>query len=389
MRYEEIEKVAPWCALNRIFGFTPKTGLAIIRKYGSAEAVFEAGPEKIARDIGHSSQYVSKVNADAVHQAYYELSKIKSDGCNFICIDDERYPKKLKECDDPPIGLYYKGTTPIEDIFSRPAVAIVGTRDMTSYGAEWCTRIISSLAKAKIKPLIISGLAIGIDITAHIAALDKGLPTVAVMATGIDAVYPFRHGVAADRIASSSGSCLLTDYPLGTTPQAINFLRRNRIIAGLSSGVILIESKKKGGGLMTCHLASSYNRDVFALPGRIDDKCSEGCNILIHDKIAESIISPDELTDALNLGSAGNGNVKDIRSYIYLLYRHQESEEFASKASEIADIIYNNRDIRMEDLCRLTEMNYSEICHIVGRMECDGIVATDILRQCSINPKIM
>lgn len=177
------------------------------------------------------------------------MTGLKDSGSRFICIGDSRYPQMLRECEDPPIGLYIKGKTPIEKLDGgRPAIGVIGTRDITSYGTEWCNRLVAALGRAQIKPVIISGLAIGTDATAHSAALDNGLPTIAVMPTGIDGVYPFRHGFLADRICNAEESWLITDYPTKTTPLAINFLRRNRIIAGLSKAVLLIESKKREAG---------------------------------------------------------------------------------------------------------------------------------------------
>ena len=303
--YDDIDFLAPWCALNKIFGFSPKTGLEAIRHFGSAADIFRADKKELSGFFGYGSKYTGLISGKALQESAEELTGLKDSGSRFICIGDSRYPQMLRECEDPPIGLYIKGKTPIEKLDGgRPAIGVIGTRDITSYGTEWCNRLVAALGRAQIKPVIISGLAIGTDATAHSAALDNGLPTIAVMPTGIDGVYPFRHGFLADRICNAEESWLITDYPTKTTPLAINFLRRNRIIAGLSKAVLLIESKKKGGGLMTCRLAYSYNRDVFALPGRIDDPCSAGCNELLRLKIAEPVTDPELFIDSLGLGAS-------------------------------------------------------------------------------------
>lgn len=387
--YDSISELAPWCALNRIFGFSPKSGLAAIRHFGNAGNVFGADRKELAEFFGYGSKAAGMISDKALQNSSAELSRLNDTGVRFICIDDSRYPKPLKECEDPPVGIYIKGDAPERMFSARPALAIVGTRDITSYGTEWCTRLVTALGRARVKPSIISGLAIGTDAAAHSAALDCGLPTIAVMATGADSVYPFRHGWLADRICSSDESGLVTDYPPGTAPMAINFLRRNRIIAGLSKAVILIESRIKGGGMMTCRLAYSYNRDVYALPGRIDDRCSAGCNELLRMKIAEPITDIDMFIDSLGLGSPKDGTPKDIRSFLMMKYKDMKGSVTAGDIAEIACKISSNRDIRAEDICAMTGMEYSRVAAALGIMECDGIISSDLLGACSINPKII
>lgn len=389
MRYDSIDILAPWCALNRIFGFAPKTGYELIRHFGGAEEVFRAGA-RLSEVLRPDSPYYMAVNADAVRKSAEELSRIREYGSSFVCMADERYPELLKDCDDAPAGLYVRAESDPDEIFNRrPSIAIIGTRNLTSYGREWCIRIVSGLAGADVKPLIVSGLAIGTDITAHIAALDCGLPTVAVMATGTDAVYPFRHGWAADRIRSSKGCGLITDYPPGTAPQAVNFIRRNRIIVGMCGATILIESGKKGGGLMTCRLAFSYNRDVYALPGRIEDEFSAGCNSLIKAKMAEPVTDIPELVESLGLGLAGRRIPVDIRKFVYGRYRDTEGAAAAERLADTAFLISRNRDITIDGICSLTGCSCQEVSGMTGRLEIDGIIVTDLAGGCCINPKII
>ncbi len=351
--------------------------------------MFRAGRSEIAETLGGTSHYLDKITDDAVASEIAELEKLGQDGDRFICIDSPEYPALLKDCGDPPIGLYIRSGSSPAEIFSAPAfVAIVGTRDISSYGSEWCTRIVKALASASVRPAVVSGLAIGTDITAHMAALDNGLPTLAVMATGIDAVYPFRHGHAADLIAGATDSGLLTDYPPETCPKAINFLRRNRIIAGLCSSVILIESKSKGGGLLTCRLAYSYDRDVYALPGRIDDQRSAGCNGLIFNKMAEPITDLEQLISSLGLGRKPDGCGDDIESYVHRRYGERDPE-LAGKAAKIISIIRDNRECGPDELCVLSGMTYRDVSACISMLEMDGIIVTDILRRCSVNPKIL
>ena len=158
MKHGRIEELAPWCALNRIFGFAPKAGLGLIREFGGAEEVFLAGSSEVAKRLGAQSPYPAQISAASIDMAAEELRRLSENGDRFLCIDDERYPELLKDCEDAPIGLYIRSDSNISDIFGkRPMISIVGTRRMTSYGREWCTRIVAAMSKARVKPTIVSG----------------------------------------------------------------------------------------------------------------------------------------------------------------------------------------------------------------------------------------
>ena len=391
MIFESPEQLAAWSAVNRIFGFAPRTGAALIDHYGSPESLFDADRKELEYLLSHNTGYLDAIVPQTLEKERRELQALMDEGVRMLCIGDERYPSLLKECPDPPAMLYVRSLSPLESIFGNPKrISVVGTRDITSYGKEWCTRIVSAMSSCPAcRPAIVSGLAIGTDITAHLAALDRGLPTIAVMATGIDAVYPFRHGRYAEMISSAPGSALVTDYPPETTPRAINFLRRNRIIAGLSDATILIESKIKGGGMMTCRIASSYDREVFALPGRIGDQCSAGCNELIRNGTAACISEVNSLLDSLGLRHGGKWEKDDIRMKTYTFYRDREGADPAERLSIVADIVGRNPDIRIEDIATAANMEYRDAANAVGMLECDGIVVTDLLRRCSINPRFL
>ena len=195
---------------------------------------------------------------------------------------------------NPPTFRFKGGLSALMDE-NRPRVAIIGTRDMSAQGKEYTIQIVSALAEWKDKPVIISGLAFGIDATAHRAALQAGLPTVAVVATGLDTVYPYRHTALAEDITSSEGSGILTQFPDKTKPLAFNFLYRNRTLALLCDAVIVVESKTKGSAMLTAKLADDLDIPVYAVPGRPDDIRSRGCNELIHNKVAEPLFDFEEL----------------------------------------------------------------------------------------------
>lgn len=372
--------------MNRIFGFEPKVGAALVKTFGGAAEVFRNPADAIVDAlIGFGRvKYASQISWSAFESAAIELEGLRARGCSFIGIGESGYPALLKECDDPPLGLYFRGTTAPEQVFGGvPHIAVVGTRNLTSYGRDWCRMIVEALSKSTVKPLIVSGLAIGVDITAHIAALDSGLPTVAVMATGIDSIYPNRNRQAGERIAATSGCALVTDYPEGTGAVAINFLRRNRIIAGICRATVLVESRIKGGGMMTARLASSYDRDVFALPGRLDDPASQGCNLLIRQNIAEPIGDLGELVARLGGDAPRNALTTNFKAEIEAAYKEGMDEADFALLLKVAMAIRAERGISIDGICLKLDIPYSRARELTAMLECDGFISIDLLQHCS------
>lgn len=378
------------CALNKIFGYKPWVALKLMSCMGSASAIFDTDKQILHSVTGPFTSYFAKINDRALEDSRKELEVLERQGCRFICIGDPEYPALLKECDDPPLGLYIKTSGSIEKLFnSKPPIAIVGTRDISLYGKEWCEKTVGYLSHAGTKPLIVSGLALGTDITAQETALECGLPTVSVMATGIDRIYPYANRGAAERIAATEGCALVTDYPPGTAPIAINFIRRNRIIAGMCGSTILMESRIRGGGMTTAKLAFAYQRDVYALPGRIDDSRSQGCNLLIDKKIAEPITDIGELSIKLGLGKTSGPETGNITEKVRKRYGNESYGCRLDSILCITDAIKNNRGIDLDELCEITGKPYSEIAGITGLLESDGIIVKDIMQRCTINIKNM
>ena len=378
------------CALNRIFGFEPKIALALISHIGSASGVFALKKCELEMLLGPHSKHHGRISEDLPDREADELERLGSSGIRFIGWNEPGYPALLKECEDAPAGLYVRSGSPPEDLWTgKRYVSVVGTRDISPYGREWCERLVSRLAEvpAAERPVIVSGLAIGTDICAHRTALECGLPTIAVMATGPDDIYPGRHRAVAERICSTEGSALITDYPPGTAPLAIHFLRRNRIIAGLSGATVLIESKIKGGGMMTARLADSYNRDVFALPGRVDDVRSQGCNSLIRSRTAIPITSVDDflkeigLTASRRRGDAQESDGETIRR----LYSGSMPEDRIAKMSRVLLAIRKEKGITVEDIACRTGLDYGTAAQLTGMLETDGVITTDLLQRCFIN----
>lgn len=377
------------CAMNRAFGFEPRLGFAMLERFGGAVELFSATEDELNEALGQycRARYAPGLSPSAFESAAMELEGLEAEGIRFVCFGETGYPGLLTECEDPPLGLYYKGVSPPEDVFGGiPAVSVVGTRDISFYGKDWCRRIVGAMSKAPVRPLVVSGLAIGVDGTAHMAALDEGLPTVAVMATGIDRIYPAVHKELGERIASTPGCALVTDYPPGTEAVRLNFLRRNRIIAGIGRATILVESKIKGGGMMTARLASSYGRDLYALPGRVDDPCSQGCNLLIKETLAESIGDPAELVRRMGLGKVGKQDRMSMESCVESFYKGKESPETVSEISRMARLVHKKRGISLDELSSELKWSFSKTSRYAALLECDGFIEMDLLQHCSAAP---
>lgn len=383
------EERAGLCALNRIFGFEPRVGLKLIEEFGGAEAVFrEEGEARKVLESYSRARLAPFVTESAFESAAMELEELEGNGCRFVGIGDEGYPNLLLECDDPPLGLYYKGVSLPKVVFEGlPQIAVIGTRGLTCYGKDWCQRIVGAMASSCVKPLIVSGLALGVDVAAHKAALEGGIPTVAVMATGIDDLYPSRNKEVGERIASTPGCALITDFPPGTQAVRVNFLRRNRIIAGICRATILVESRIKGGGMMTARLAASYGRDVFALPGRIDDPVSQGCNLLIRENVAEQIGDLGELVAKLGLGRADLRLKADFKEEVQSYYKGKLPDTEYDDVVKLALFIKGHRGVSIDELCEKLKWTYSRASRLATTLECDGFITVDLLQHCRVENK--
>ena len=373
------EETRAYCALNRIFGFHPGLALSLLNTHGSAAALFR---EPVPEVPGHPELRDQLCQA-SLDWAAKELETLQRLGGRFIHIGDDDYPTALSECEDPPLGLYLKASSSPAEIFSlRPMVAIVGTRDVSPYGSMWCKKIVKAMAEATVKPCIVSGLAFGVDSIAHTTALEYGLPTIGVMATGIETVYPWQHKELAGRITGTPGCAVLTDYPMKTDAVALNFVRRNRIIAGLASSVTVIESRKKGGSLMTARYACDYSRDVFAVPGRLDDVRSAGCNSLIGAHMAEIVTSPEELVE--KLGLMPRAHRKTDRRKVLGKAICGKYGSGASSKEVVGLCIFDNPGVGFAEISALTSLPYATVLECAGMMEADGFIVTDLLQRCSI-----
>ena len=262
-------------ALSCITGVGSVLARNLVSYCGSPEDVFSAKRKHLRKVPGIGPKTVELIeNHRAFERAEKELAFINKYNIQALFLTDETYPKRLKNCFDAPVMLYFKGNA---DLNSGKVISVVGTRSSTDYGRDICRTLLAGLKVHN--PLIVSGLAYGIDFLAHKEALKNSLSTVGIMAHGLDRIYPSPHRPLAEKMVASGG--LLTEFVSGTAPDRENFPKRNRIIAGLADVVIVVEANIKGGALITAELANSYDRDVFAFPGRITDEYSSGCNHLI------------------------------------------------------------------------------------------------------------
>ncbi|WP_342748716.1 DNA-processing protein DprA [Sphingobacterium gobiense] len=276
-------------ALTKIKGVGPKTARTLLTYFGSVDNIFDASKKQLLSIPGIRKATVESIfSKNYMHDAERELAFVEKHNIEMLWAEDATYPRRLTQCEDAPLLMYYKGTV---DLNPRLCVSIVGTRNATVYGKRICEELVSTLQEYDIQ--IVSGLAYGIDVQAHRLALKHHIPTIGVLGHGLDRIYPSAHRDVASRMLENGG--LLTEYPSETIPDRSNFPARNRIIAGLADVTIVVEAAKKGGALITAEIANSYNRDVCAFPGGIDQEYSAGCNYLIKTHRAHLIRHADDL----------------------------------------------------------------------------------------------
>lgn len=293
----DTQEIISAIALTKLKGLSLLNARTLLDAVGSAHEVI-AHRKDIVDIIPDASQRLVTAFAEAdaaLKEAESEMQFIEQKNLKVFTLTDEDYPQRLRECEDAPLVLYYCGNA---NLNAMRIISIVGTRKCSEYGREVCNNFIADLKRYYPDALIVSGLAYGIDICAHRAALENSMSTVGVLAHGLDNIYPSMHRqTAADMVHRQGG--LLTEYTTHTTPERGNFVRRNRIVAGLCDACIVVESAERGGSLITAELAMEYNRDVFAFPGRVYDEASRGCNNLIRRQQATLLTCAADLLDAM------------------------------------------------------------------------------------------
>lgn len=281
-------------ALLKTEGIGDVIAKKLLNHVGSAEEVFKAKPIQLAKIDGIGTSIIQNLKKKEVFvAAEAELKFIQSQRLNTLFYQDALYPERLKQCFDAPVLLFTAGNIHLEN---RKIISLVGTRQVTSYGIDFSKNLIADLAP--LNPIIVSGFAYGVDIVVHQAALENNLQTIGVLAHGLNQIYPKVHKKYMSKMEQNGG--FMTEFWSTSNPDRENFVKRNRIVAGISEATIVIESAEKGGSLVTANMANDYNREVFAVPGRATDKYSQGCNMLIKTNKAHLLTNATDLIYHLN-----------------------------------------------------------------------------------------
>ncbi|WP_052089833.1 DNA-processing protein DprA [Porphyromonas canoris] len=331
-------------ALSCVDGVGPVIAHSLLDLCGSATDIWNKGKEELLRLDGVGPKLASAIyDGQALLKAQEELDLLrKNDRINLCFSSDDVYPALLKGCVDAPLLLYYYGKLPEPN---APWISIVGSRSCTGYGESMVDKIVKAVAESNPNAVIVSGLAYGIDILAHRAALKYGLKTLAVLAHGLHTLYPAVHRRDAENIIQAGGA-VITEYPYYTKALPARFLARNRIIAGLSHATVVVESATKGGSLVTADLAFSYSRSVFAVPGRVGDMLSSGCNELISQQKASIFCSAEEMLTEIGWDSLKEGKSKVIQQSIGIFADIPEE----LKSSRYYSLLKEREECTMEDI---------------------------------------
>lgn len=321
-------------ALQKVEGVGDIVAKKLLTHCGNAETIFKTKSSQLSSIDGIGTVLLSKLkNKSIFEKAEEELKFIKNKEINVVFFKDDNYPERLKHCIDGPLLLFTSGNI---DFKTRKIISIVGTRQITSHGTEFCKKLISDLAP--LNPIIVSGFAYGVDIVAHQAAMEYNLQTIAVVAHGLDQIYPGVHKKYVSKMEKNGG--FMTEFWSSTNPEKENFVKRNRIVAGMSEATIVIESAEKGGSLISANLANDYNRDVFAVPGRTSDKFSQGCNNLIKTQRANLLTSAADIVYILNWDLEEKSKPVQKQLFITLENDEQKIYDYLLKSGkEILDII--------------------------------------------------
>ncbi len=345
-------------AITLIPNVGPVTTRNLVSYCGGVRAVFEARKRELLKIPGVGPMTAENIiNQNVLGQAEEELRFIEDNGIQALFYLDESYPGRLRHYPDSPAMLYYKGRASLN---AERIVAIVGTRRPSVHGVHTCEELVEGLKPYGVA--IISGLAYGIDITAHRKCLHLGIPTVGVLGHGLRRIYPPQHRQVAMGMVQNGG--LLSEYPSHTLPDREHFPMRNRIIAGLCDALIVVETKRKGGSMISAHIANDYNKDVFAVPGRIKDYCSEGCNHLIKAHKAALIESAADVAYIMRWEE--HGNQKAIQQQLFV--------ELTEAEKIVVDLLNQYEAVGIDQLSGAMQLASSQMASLLLELEFKGIV---------------
>ena len=335
----------------------------LIDGMGNAVDVFRLRKEIPERIPEVSQRVIEALDCpQAVLRAEQEYEFIRKNRISCLSFHDEAYPSRLRECEDAPVVLFFKGNA---DLNSLHILNMVGTRNATDYGTQICASFLRDLKAVCPDVLVVSGLAYGIDIHAHREALANELPTVGVLAHGLDRIYPHVHRKTAVDMLEKGG--LLTEFLSGTNPDRHNFISRNRIVAGMCDATIIIESAEKGGSLITAELAEGYHRDCFAFPGRMSDEYSKGCNRLIRDNKASLLLSAEDFVQAMgwNMQTTLSEKVSVQRSLFI---------ELSEEEQKIVAILGKLGNLQINSLVVEADIPVNKMTALLFELEMKGVI---------------
>ncbi len=332
----------------------------LVAYVGSVEEIFTSSSKALCKIPGIGENTVRRIkNSEVMSLAEREIEFIQKNNIGAAFYTDENYPRRLKNCIDSPILVFTKGSMNLNE---ERVVSIVGTRNATEYGRKVIDDLVAAFALRNYRILIVSGLAYGIDVHAHRAALKNGIQTVGVVAHGLDRLYPSLHRETAKAMVENGG--LVSDFPSGTKIDPQNFLKRNRIIAGLADATIVVESAEKGGALVTADIAASYNRDVFAFPGRAGDTYSRGCNQLIRRNGAALIENIDDLEYLMGWEPAPKK--KEVQTTLFVELKPEEQK--------VVDMLRGGNELFIDQIAAEFDLPVSRVSAMMLGLEFKNVI---------------
>ncbi|MBE7176641.1 MAG: DNA-protecting protein DprA [Mucilaginibacter polytrichastri] len=346
-------------ALTLLPHIGPATARAMLAYCGSAEAIFSTSKNRLLAipGIGRKTAEALRKDAALFARAEQELLFAEKERVSLLFLGDAAYPKRLRNCIDAPVLLYFKGSA---DLNAPRIVSVVGTRACTDYGRELTDQFVRELADKQVS--VISGLAYGIDIAAHRACVKYQVPTIGVLAHGLDRLYPQQHLPTARKMMENGG--LISDFMSGTNPDRENFPQRNRIIAGLADATVVVEAGEKGGALITADIAHTYNREVFAFPGPVNSAASAGCHAIIRRNKAALITSAADLCEAMSWTE--NIGEKGIQMELRL--------DLAPAERAIMNVLNQPLPTAVDDLALKTGLSLAELASSLLSLEMQGLI---------------
>jgi DNA processing protein len=350
-------------ALHLAEGVGGVTARQLLAHFGSAEEIFKAKKHQLMRlqGIGEKVSYtITEKTPLLLEKAEKEIIEAQKKNISLLFFLDAQYPKRLKQIEDAPILLYQKGDV---NLNAERTVAVVGTRQSTAYGKDFTEQLLLELKQYN--PLIISGMAYGIDIIAHREALKNQLPTVGVLANGLDRMYPPNHLHTAQQMVEEGGG-LLSEFPLGTKPDARRFPARNRITAALADVVVVVESMKKGGAMITAQYANDYNREVFALPANVGIATSEGCNHLIKTHQAHLITSAQDIAYIMNWQTTRTNTHQKILSI--------EDLSLSDTELKVIRFLFEKEQASIDEMSLLLSISLNQMAVILLNLEMQDLI---------------